>query len=118
MIYQMQPIRVALLSLYLLTSLPAAQATTCFWPDSSSADPVYVPCNVNPADTGNRTCCAEEDVCLSNKACFSLDVGVIYRGACTDETFQNSNCLQVFTRGSPVQTLASALRCTIYRTTL
>ncbi|KAI9822055.1 MAG: hypothetical protein M1832_003227 [Thelocarpon impressellum] len=98
---QMQRAGIALLSILVLGLSPdVLAADTCYWPSSSPAN-AFVPCNVNPSDSGPRPCCGKGEVCLSNAACFSTAIGVIYRGACTDQTWQSNKCPRFFLEEHP-----------------
>jgi len=92
-----------------LLIISRAMADNCYWPNGDLSKS-YVPCNVNPASTGPRACCAPTEPCLANKLCFSTAVGVVYRGACTDNTFQDPNCPKVFLTESPNNT-ANLIPC-------
>ena len=85
---------------FFLTAIHAAQ-DTCYWPSGSVAGN-YKTCSINPNNPGIRWCCDAADVCLSNGLCFGASLGAIYRGACTDQTWQNSNCPKVFITGTRI----------------
>ncbi|RVD83649.1 uncharacterized protein DFL_005429 [Arthrobotrys flagrans] len=82
-----------LLSLTALPSLIAAQRR-CYFPDGSRA-PSHRACSQD-AETDNSvhsSCCGLDDnvVCLSSKLCINQN-GYIYRGACTDQTWEDEAC--------------------------
>lgn len=76
----------------LLSTLPTIRAS-CYYPDGSfPTDYVFEACG---GDSG--TCCipSEGDVCLSNGLCSLGASGTyLFRGACTDKTWNSPSCLQ------------------------
>ncbi|OIW26991.1 hypothetical protein CONLIGDRAFT_717166 [Coniochaeta ligniaria NRRL 30616] len=85
-------------------------AATCYYPDGSVAGSYnWVPCK----STGTAsTCCipSEGDVCMEDGLCNW--VGYYYfRGACTDQTWQDPSCAQVCQGDSPTSWI-SLQKCT------
>ncbi|KAK0370167.1 hypothetical protein CLIM01_12486 [Colletotrichum limetticola] len=80
------------LRFYFIISLVATLATgqTCYWPNGVPND-VVKPCPV-AAGTEAAACCFEDHYCLTNGLCFEPLTLTMYRGACTDDTFQSSGC--------------------------
>ncbi|KXH68886.1 hypothetical protein CSAL01_02548 [Colletotrichum salicis] len=72
----------------LLEILAAGQ--TCYWPNGVPND-VVKPCPI-AAGTEAAACCFEDHYCLTNGLRFEPLTLTMYRGACTDETFQSSGC--------------------------
>ena len=75
-------------------------ATACWWPNGQTngatrknpqADPFFVPCDPSAR---HSACCALGESCTENGLCYSGSGG-IYRGACTDSTWQDSACAKV-----------------------
>ena len=78
-------------SSFVLSLLPLLTAQQCYWPDGSDAPAEYKPC-VN----GRGACCYDldpehHDLCYDNGFCYSLWFGSVYRGACTDQSWNNEN---------------------------
>ncbi|KAK1656787.1 hypothetical protein BDP55DRAFT_709124 [Colletotrichum godetiae] len=80
------------LRVYFVITLLKILATgqTCYWPNGVPND-VVKPCPVT-AGTEAAACCFEDHYCLTNGLCFEPLTLTMYRGACTDETFQSSGC--------------------------
>lgn len=68
--------------------------STCYWPDGSvvSDQWSYTPCN-STANGVESTCCSQGDVCSSNGYCLGT-AGYMYRGACTDSSWNDGSCCQ------------------------
>ena len=79
----------------LLFSLPIVRAAedTCYWPNKDPA-PGFTPCG--NSSTNARACCGKGEPCLSNGLCFSPAIGVVYRGACSDSTWPDPACPNLF----------------------
>src|SRR5882757_7551280 len=65
--------------------------TQCYYPDGSiPTDYFYEPC------TGAEysSCCvlSEGDICQDNGLCYYPGTGNVFRGACTDRTWNDSAC--------------------------
>ncbi|KUJ18982.1 uncharacterized protein LY89DRAFT_732512 [Mollisia scopiformis] len=77
-----------------LSHLPFGSAETpptCYYPDGSiPTDYLWEPC------TGDKysSCCvpSEGDVCQKDGLCYYPDEDLVYRGTCTDQTWQDSAC--------------------------
>ena len=66
-------------------------AQTCYFPDGSVADH-NTPCRAPSANQASA-CCAYSDICLDNSLCLAQSGhGVIWRGSCTDQTWQSIEC--------------------------
>lgn len=84
-----------------LSYLHAIRSQTCYWPDGSEAGSAYTPCL-----NGKGPCCynsnpGHHDLCYDNGFCYSLYFGNIYRGACTDQSFNSdSGCASQCTSGT------------------
>ncbi|KAF2255367.1 hypothetical protein BU26DRAFT_600882 [Trematosphaeria pertusa] len=66
---------------------------SCFYPDGTFPDDyVYTACSGDEF----TSCCilTEGDQCLSNGLCYSQAAGYMFRGACTDKTWNSENCFQ------------------------
>lgn len=92
--YSVNPIsHTSLLTLFtvlsLLSLLPSVIAT-CYYPDGSTPDQDYVPCNTT-TDSSHSACCASGDACSATGYCFGSS-GFPYRGACTDSTWNATEC--------------------------
>jgi hypothetical protein len=80
--------------------LGMVQSQACYWPDGTAAGSSYAPC---PSSNGTGPCCYDSgpslsDLCYSNGFCYSVVLGKIYRGACTDQSWNRgagcaSQCL-------------------------
>ncbi|OCK84607.1 hypothetical protein K432DRAFT_378443 [Lepidopterella palustris CBS 459.81] len=92
-----------------ITFLPKARAS-CYYPDGSfPTDYAFSPC------TGDQytTCCipSEGDKCLSNGLCSWTAGGEIFRGACTDKTWNSTNCLNHCTQGTDAAKWVRIISC-------
>ena len=69
-------------------------ARDCFWPDGSIAisasNSAYLPCG--PDDGVHSGCCVPDDGCSTEGYCFGL--GYMYRGGCTDQSWNAPECPQ------------------------
>jgi hypothetical protein len=68
---------------------------TCYWPDGSVANNVYVPCNSN-LPVGVASMCYESfnpDVCRPDG--LVADGQTIFRGPCTDPDFSSLGCADI-----------------------
>ncbi|KAF2474681.1 uncharacterized protein BDR25DRAFT_111045 [Lindgomyces ingoldianus] len=66
---------------------------SCYYPNGDfPSDYVYAPCS----DNENATCCmlGEGDQCLSNGLCYSPISQYMFRGGCTDKSWNSPNCFQ------------------------
>ncbi|KAK6337672.1 hypothetical protein TWF730_003064 [Orbilia blumenaviensis] len=81
-----------------LTSLPhligAQRRRACYYPNGSRANNDMA-CNPE-AETNNKihsSCCSVDDnvACLSSNLCYN-HIGYIYRGSCTDPTWEDPSC--------------------------
>ncbi|KAK6359179.1 hypothetical protein TWF696_000344 [Orbilia brochopaga] len=72
-----------------ISLVPFTRAKDCYYPDGSVASK-YSPCDES-AD--NSPCCAQSDnvACLSSGLCYG-QYGYVYRGACTDSSWEASEC--------------------------
>lgn len=75
---------VAVALLALLFSAASCHAT-CYFPDGSTATSM-VTC------PDSKSCCGKNQACLSNGLCFGADLGVIYRGSCSDKSWPIADC--------------------------
>lgn len=74
--------------------LMAAGHSHCFYPNGdlmTSDTPCLPEEEVSP-------CCGEETTCLANGLCLKTLTGVLFRGTCTDHTWESSNCPQFCTK--------------------
>ena len=78
----------ALLLIYCRILLGAS----CYWPNQAILDKPYLPCSGMASDV-HSACCASGDQCTENGYCFG-SAGYVYRGGCTDITWQSPNCAQ------------------------
>ena len=62
---------------------------TCYFPDGTVEAGFYFPCNTTTE--GSACCDADTSVCTTAGLCVS-SAGWIYRGACTDKTWQSPYC--------------------------
>lgn len=62
---------------------------SCYNPDQTVPSNPYYPCNT--ASGVDSACCGFGDQCTENGYCFG-SAGYIYRGGCTDITWQSANC--------------------------
>ncbi|KAF2266350.1 hypothetical protein CC78DRAFT_531745 [Lojkania enalia] len=77
-----------LLSSYLFWRTDAS----CYYPDGSFPDDyIYVPCS---GDEFTSCCILGEDQCLSNGLCYYSWSDSMYRSACTDQSWNSTNCFQ------------------------
>ncbi|KAJ5937539.1 hypothetical protein N7454_003881 [Penicillium verhagenii] len=72
------------LATILLLLAPTTHAT-CYWPNGDTRDD-YVQC------PSRKNCCLKGETCLSNGLCFTANFGILYRGACADETWPIAEC--------------------------
>lgn len=87
-------------------SQEAGSNTTCFWPDGSAAVDMYGGKTFSACtSTGYSQCCATNDVCLSNGLCFDAWQGELYRGACTDKSWEVAICPNLCTSGISLRTI-------------
>ncbi|KAF2159686.1 hypothetical protein M409DRAFT_60612 [Zasmidium cellare ATCC 36951] len=97
------PKRWSTLTFYLVAILTVSNTASpqdsraCYFRDGGPAQD-YVQC---PGANGTKTaaCCYSAgwphiDPCFSNGFCFSTEVGVVYRGACTDQDWGSTQCVQ------------------------
>ena len=64
---------------------------SCYNPDGIVPWKPYYPCNT--ASNVHSACCGPGDQCTENGYCFG-SAGFVYRGGCTDNTWQSPNCAQ------------------------
>ncbi|KAF2097381.1 hypothetical protein NA57DRAFT_57971 [Rhizodiscina lignyota] len=69
-----------------------SETRTCYLPDGTAIGPGASPCNTS---LKNAACCATGETCISNGLCFGSEVGMMYRGGCTDQSWEDSVCPQV-----------------------
>ena len=81
-------------SIHLITTVTTTAAQTCYYPNGEEAFK-DTPCQTTqPGQTS--ACCASSAICLDNKLCLP-QVGyeeVIWRGSCTDRSWQSGDCPQ------------------------
>lgn len=70
-----------------LSSL-AASELSCYYPDGKNATGL-IPCK---PDAEVSHCCREADVCLTSGMCFSPGLNSLVRRACTDKTWNSTEC--------------------------
>ncbi|KAJ5632972.1 hypothetical protein N7490_009311 [Penicillium lividum] len=58
---------------------------TCYFPDGTTATSME-PCPIT------KSCCGKDEACLSNGLCFGANLGVIYRGSCSDSSWPIADC--------------------------
>ncbi|KAJ6115046.1 hypothetical protein N7486_000824 [Penicillium sp. IBT 16267x] len=68
----------------LIILIPTSHAT-CYWPNGDTQDD-YVQC------PSGLSCCLKGETCLSNGLCFTANFGILYRGACADESWPIAEC--------------------------
>ena len=79
-----------------------ADAQMCYSPDGT-AFPSDSPCHSPSIVDGASACCNTHDVCLNNGLCLSQAGGeFIYRGTCTDQSWQSPNCSQYCADGKSI----------------
>jgi hypothetical protein len=102
--------------LYSLSTLITHISANCYWPNGTdrnvaanasypgSADEYYAPCN---PDATASMCCAigparqgSADVCASNGLCLSPDGTIWWRESCTDKSWRDPNCVQLYVNGT------------------
>ena len=98
---------IALSSTFLLIYYPIILGASCYFPDQSIAGQPYLPCSGTTSD-GYSPCCASGDQCTEHGYCFG-NAGYIYRGGCTDITWQSPNCAQQCRDGTQSQLLEEHL---------
>lgn len=85
-----------LLLIFFLTLLQrnTVVSSTCYWPDESVVSDSwhYTPCS-STANGVDSACCDENDVCSSTGFCLGRG-GYMYRGACTDSSWNAEACCQ------------------------
>jgi hypothetical protein len=67
-------------------------AQTCYWPDNSAADSSQVPCSDSTTPGTYPSCCAAGHYCFSGGVCLNTEFMTLYRGSCTDKTWQSAEC--------------------------
>ena len=90
------------LLVFFLGIVVMADAQTCFSPNGTikSQD---TPCHSAFTGDGASACCNHADICLNNGLCLSQNGGeYIYRGTCTDESWQSPECSQYCTDGKSI----------------
>ncbi|KAJ5156045.1 hypothetical protein N7492_008848 [Penicillium capsulatum] len=70
-----------------LSGLVASQ--TCYWPSGEKAAEDWLQC------PNSKHCCHETEACLSNGLCFGGKHMTLYRGACTDQSWNTGDCPKV-----------------------
>ncbi|OIW26470.1 hypothetical protein CONLIGDRAFT_716748 [Coniochaeta ligniaria NRRL 30616] len=65
------------------------QSTQCYWPNGNEAGG-WIPCSDGPASN----CCHHTAICMSNGLCLGTIPSVLSRGACTDQSWNSTNCTQ------------------------
>ena len=80
-------------SIYFLGNVLTIGAQTCYWPDRS-IETSHIPCQAAASGKASA-CCPYWDICLDNGLCLP-QVGneVIWRGTCTDQSWQSGDCPQ------------------------
>ncbi|TVY33134.1 hypothetical protein LSUB1_G007303 [Lachnellula subtilissima] len=72
----------------------AVNATaTCWYPDNKTSEPTHVPCNQTISTAS--ACCDPNDSCSVSGFCLGQS-GWIYRGSCTDQSWDSGNCPNQF----------------------
>ncbi|KAF2683507.1 hypothetical protein K458DRAFT_419104 [Lentithecium fluviatile CBS 122367] len=87
--YQLLSFSCALIGGYWLRTV----AASCYYPDGSfPSDYTYTECSGD----GISTCCIQDNgmQCLSNGLCYSEASNYMYRGGCTDKSWQDEGCFQ------------------------
>jgi len=89
-----QSSRAAFAALFALTTvLPACSATAvCYYPNGNIA-PTYQPCNQTSDGSPSACCELSSSACSLTGYCYG-NAGVMYRGGCTDSTFNAVECPQ------------------------
>lgn len=104
-IYHLKPwylILTQLLSLYAVNFLSsdifqmAAGNSYCYLPDGDLVQE-DTPCS---SDEEVSPCCGEESVCVANGLCLKTKPKFLYRGTCTDHTWNSPSCPQFCTKSS------------------
>ncbi len=84
------------MSLLILFQRNVVVSRTCYWPDESIVSDQegdnYTPCN-STANGVDSACCDKDDVCSSSGYCLGRS-GYMYRGACTDPSWNAEACSQ------------------------
>ena len=73
---------------------------SCYNPDQSIPLKPYYPCNT--ASGVHSACCGPGDQCTEHGYCLGAS-GYIYRGGCTDITWESANCPQQCKEGTQSQ---------------
>ena len=63
---------------------------TCYYKANKLADPSFLACG-NDA-LGHVACCSENDMCLSDNACYNQTYGLTYLAGCTDSNYEDASC--------------------------
>lgn len=83
----------------------SSEFVQCYYPDGSiPTDYIYVACTNNAVSS----CCipSEGDICQDSGLCYYPPSGSLFRGACTDKTWDSSDCPQVCVAGKLTRTKA------------
>ncbi|TVY86343.1 hypothetical protein LAWI1_G008486 [Lachnellula willkommii] len=83
--------RLLLLAPLLIASVNAT--ATCWYPDNKTSEPTHVPCNQTTSTAS--ACCDPNDSCSVSGFCLGQS-GWIYRGSCTDQSWDSANCPNKF----------------------
>ncbi|TVY48411.1 hypothetical protein LOCC1_G001546 [Lachnellula occidentalis] len=68
-------------------------AATCWYPDNKTSEPKHVPCNQTISTAS--ACCDPNDSCSVSGFCLGQS-GWTYRGSCTDQSWDSTNCPNKF----------------------
>ena len=102
--------------LFSLSTLISPTSANCYWPNGTdrnvavnasypgSANEFYAPCN---PDATASMCCAigparlsDPDTCTSNGLCFGPDGTTWWRESCTDQSWSDPACVQLYVNGT------------------
>ncbi|KAF2810127.1 uncharacterized protein BDZ99DRAFT_570749 [Mytilinidion resinicola] len=100
----------SLFSAFLSIAFVGRVGASCYYPDGTfPTDYIYTPCT---GDTYSSCCIASEgDQCLSNGLCEYPGGDYVFRGACTDKTWEAPECFQHCKTGDSSDTYDTLVSC-------
>ncbi len=87
-------IYICFLVIYFVVGIVAQSSQTCYSPNRTPVSDDS-PCRVTESNQFSA-CCNRKDICLDNHLCLPQggDSSVIYRGTCTNPSWQSDDCAQ------------------------
>ena len=83
---------------------------TCYYPDRSIPPELYAECNT--VSNEDNACCNTGDQCTTQGYCYDT-AGYLYRGGCTDITWESPNCASECKNGTQSQPQRPTLQKTM-----